>query len=75
MLAVRAKANGSSGGWPKAIPGPSGVEFNSNGLCWVVPNLIYSPWVWLRSQTQDHWVLTQDPRKMSPDARSIKLRS
>jgi len=31
------------------------------------PNLIYSPWVWLRSQTQEHWFMMQDPLNLGLD--------
>jgi hypothetical protein len=48
------------------------------------PNLIYSPWVWLRSQTQEHWFIMQDPlnlgldmdpRQSGPEARLKRIGS
>jgi hypothetical protein len=84
LLGARPNANGSCSqqdpklmgptvAGSKVILAPSGAGLNSNGSCWVGPNLIYSHSMWLRSQTQDQLVLTQGPKELGPDEGPIKL--
>jgi len=68
IRATRAKANGSS----RAILGPSRAEPNLNGSCWAGPNLIYSSWVRLRSQTQSQYILKNKYKKIKKYEFEIK---